>query len=97
MPETALLENRTFAEIAPGDTASLERTLSQRDIELFAVLSGDANASVRLAGDAPRIVAHNMWGGILVSTLLGTKLPGPGTVPIRQDLNFLSAVGLGVA
>ncbi len=90
-----MLENRTFAEIAPGDTASLERTLSLRDIELFAVLSGDANPSQGLASDTPKIAAHNMWGGILVSTLLGTKLPGPGTVSLRQDLNFLSPVRLG--
>jgi phosphate acetyltransferase/phosphate butyryltransferase len=38
-----VIENRTFAEIAAGDTASLTRTLSREDIALFAVMSGDVN------------------------------------------------------
>jgi acyl dehydratase len=37
------IENRTFDEILPGETASLTRTLSREDIELFAVMSGDVN------------------------------------------------------
>jgi acyl dehydratase len=37
------IENRTFDEITPGETASLSRTLSRADIELFAVMSGDVN------------------------------------------------------
>ena len=38
-----LIENRTFDEIEVGETATLERTLSPQDIELFAVTSGDVN------------------------------------------------------
>ena len=41
--EDEYLENRTFDEIQVGDTASLQRTLTQRDIQLFAVMSGDVN------------------------------------------------------
>jgi phosphate acetyltransferase len=94
------IENRTFDEIAVGESASLVRELSKDDIALFAVLSGDVNP-VHL--DEPyaatstfhRIMAHGMWGGALISAVLGTRLPGPGTVYVAQDLHFHKAVGLG--
>ncbi len=38
-----VIENRTFDEIELGETASLVRTLSRKDIELFAIMSGDVN------------------------------------------------------
>lgn len=38
-----MLENKTFEEIKIGDTASMERTLTRRDIDMFAVLTGDMN------------------------------------------------------
>ena len=40
---SVLIENRTFDELEIGDSASLSRVLSRRDIELFAIVSGDAN------------------------------------------------------
>src|SRR5476651_1273088 len=94
------VENRTFDEIAVGDSASLSRTLSQRDIELFAVVSGDVNpAQLDPAYGATdlfhRIIAHGMWGGVLVSAVLGTLLPGPGTIYLGQDFRFQRPVGIG--
>lgn len=94
------LENRTFDEIAPGDSASLSRTLTTRDIDLFAVMSGDVNPSHMDAEFAAedafhRIVGHGMWGGALFSTLLGTELPGAGTIYLGQSLRFHGPVGLG--
>ncbi len=93
-------ENRTFAELAPGDTASLVRTLTNKDIELFAVMTGDVNPTHVDEAFAKsdmfhKIVAHGMWPGTLISTLLGTQLPGPGTVYVDQCLKFRSPVGLG--
>lgn len=38
-----MIENRTFDEITVGETASMTRTLSQKDIQLFALVSGDVN------------------------------------------------------
>lgn len=94
------IENRTFDEIAVGDSASLSRTLSQRDIELFAVVSGDVNPAhldpAYAATDLfHRIIAHGMWGGALVSAVLGTLLPGPGTIYLGQDFRFRRPVGIG--
>lgn len=95
-----LIENKTFDEIAIGDNASLVRTLSQNDITLFAALSGDVNPAHVDADYAKtdrfhHIVAHGMWGGTLISTVLGTELPGPGTIYLSQSLNFRRPVSLG--
>ena len=42
-----------------------------------------------------RIIGHGMWGGALVSAVLGTRLPGPGTIYLGQDLQFRKPVGVG--
>jgi phosphate acetyltransferase/phosphate butyryltransferase len=94
------IENRTFDEIAPGVSASLVRTLSRRDIDLFAIMSGDVNPA-HVDADYARsdmfhhLIAHGMWGASLISTLLGTKLPGPGTIYLEQTLEFRHPVALG--
>ena len=84
----------------PGDTASLVRTLTHKDIEVFAIMSGDANPAYVDEAFAKsdlfhKVVAHGMWGAALISTVLGTQLPGPGTVYVDQTLHFLRPVGLG--
>ena len=94
------LKNRTFDEIRVGDSASLVRTLTEQDLRLFAAVSGDVNpthvdekyARHFLSG---RLVGHSLWSGALISGVLGTKLPGPGTVYVSQDLRFLGPVHVG--
>ena len=100
MDPNAIMENRTFDEIAIGDLASLSRTLTKDDIALFAVMSGDVNPAhldqqYAEASMFHRIIGHGMWGGALLSAVLGTKLPGPGTIYLGQDLRFRKPVGLG--
>lgn len=97
-PET--IRNRTFDQIALGDTASLTRTVTHQDIELFAVVSGDVNPAHMDPDYAAtdmfhRVIVHGMWGGGLISALLGTSLPGPGTIYLGQTLRFRKPVGLG--
>ncbi len=94
------IENRTFDEIRVGESAELTRTLRPRDIELFAVMSGDVNPAHVDAAYARTdmfhgVIAHGMWGGALISAVLGTELPGPGTVYLDQTLRFAGPVGLG--
>src|SRR5690349_20768034 len=94
------IENRTFDEIRVGDSASLVRTLTGDDIKLFAVMSGDVNPAHVDAAYARsdlfhKVIAHGMWGGSLISTLLGTKLPGPGTIYLGQTLAFRRPVAVG--
>lgn len=100
LPGPALIENRTFDEIALGDSASLARTLTERDIQLFAAVSGDVNPAHLDAAYAKdslfhHVIAHGMWGGGVISALLGTELPGPGTIYLGQSLEFLHPVALG--
>jgi len=89
-PAGQFIENRTFAELAVGDTAQSVRTLTPRDISLFAVMSGDVNpAHVDAAYAATDmfhgVIAHGMWGAALISAVLGTQLPGPGTIFLDQS------------
>jgi phosphate acetyltransferase len=94
------IENRTFDEIQVGDSSTLERTLTPDDIKVFAVMSGDVNPAhvdeeYAQSDMFHKIIAHGMWGGALISTLLGTKLPGPGAIYLGQTLKFLKPVAIG--
>jgi phosphate acetyltransferase len=94
------IENRTYDEIQVGDSASLVRTLKPQDIQLFAIMSGDVNPShvdpeYARSSMFREVVAHGMWGGALISTVLGTQFPGPGTIYVDQTLHFSRPVGLG--
>lgn len=95
-----MIENRTFDEIAVGASASLSHTMTQQDIDLFAVVSGDVNPAHMDPAYAAtdifhKVIAHGMLGAGLISSVLGTKLPGPGTIYLGQDLKFLHPVGIG--
>ncbi|MFA5493501.1 MAG: bifunctional enoyl-CoA hydratase/phosphate acetyltransferase [Porticoccaceae bacterium] len=97
---TNIIENRTFDEINVGDSASLEKELTDRDIKLFAIMSGDVNPAhvdEEYARDSrfQEVIAHGMWGGSLISTVLGTELPGPGAIYMSQSLKFLRPIGVG--
>ncbi|WP_243049457.1 bifunctional enoyl-CoA hydratase/phosphate acetyltransferase [Dyella sp. RRB7] len=98
--EPRTVRNRVFDDIAVGDEAALQRSLTAADIQLFAVLSGDVNPqhldpafaeSTRFHG----VIAHGMWGAALISAVLGTRLPGPGTIYLGQTLRFLAPVRIG--
>ena len=94
------LRNRTFDELQPGDAASIVRLVGRDDIDLFAAISGDQNPAHLDAAFAKtdlfgHVVAHGMWTAALVSAVLGTRLPGPGTVYLGQDLQFLRPVAPG--
>ena len=92
--------NQTFDEIKINDSAKLSRTLTQKDIQLFAAISGDINPAhvdIEYAKHDMfhKLIAHGMWGAMLFSTLLGTKLPGPGTIYLDQTLKFLHPIVIG--
>jgi phosphotransacetylase/acyl dehydratase len=94
------IENRTFDEIVIGDTASLSHSVTQRDIDLFATVTGDINPAHVDPAYAEtdmfhHIIIHGMWGAGLISAVLGAKLPGPGTIYLGQDLHFRHPVSIG--
>lgn len=94
------MRNRVFDDIAIGDTASAQRTLTAADIQLFAVVSGDysprhLDPAFAAATAFKDVVAHDMWGAALISAVIGTRLPGPGTTHIGQALRFRGPVRIG--
>lgn len=96
----SVLKNVTFDALQIGDQASIVRVVTPGDIALFAAVSGDVNpahmdpayAATDIFG---HIIVHGMWTGALVSAVLGTKLPGPGTIYLEQNLKFLKSVSPG--
>ncbi len=94
------LENVTYDELSVGQSARLLRTLTQADIQAFAAVSGDTNPAhlnAEYANDTlfHGVIAHGMWGGALISALLGTEFPGPGTIYLEQNLKFVKPVRIG--
>ena len=94
------LENITFDELTIGRQGTLTRTLTQDDITLFAVMSGDVNPAHMDADYAKSdifhgIVGQGMWTASLISALLGTVMPGPGTIYLEQDVKFKKSVRIG--
>ena len=97
---TDLIENVTYDEITLGQSARLLRTLTLADIQAFAAVSGDTNPAhldAEYANDTlfQGVIAHGMWGGALISALLGTQFPGPGTIYQDQVLHFTKPVRIG--
>ena len=94
------IENVVYDEISVGQSARLMRTLTLADIQAFAAVSGDTNPAhlnAEYANDTlfHGVIAHGMWGGALISALLGTQFPGPGTIYLEQVLHFTKPVRIG--
>lgn len=80
-----------------GDTASISRKITDKDIRAFAELTGDHNPVHLDEAFAQktrfgRRIAHGMLGASLISALLGTELPGEGSLYLSQTLQFLGPV-----
>jgi phosphate acetyltransferase len=96
----AVLTNRTFEEMTIGDTAVMSRALDVNAVKTFALLSGDLNpthldeAYVKQHAQG-RLVAHSLWNGALIASLLGNELPGPGTRYVSQMLRFEKPIFAG--
>jgi 3-hydroxybutyryl-CoA dehydratase len=91
---------KTLEELRVGDRAEFSKTISETDVYLYAGVTGDLNPAhineeyAKKTFFKTRIV-HGMLLAGLISGVLGNKLPGPGTVYIRQELNFLAPVRMG--
>ena len=89
-----------FADIAIGDTASFSKTITEHDVYAFAGLSGNFNPvhvdeefarNTRFKGR----IAHGLLSAGLISTVIGTALPGANAIYLAQELVFKSPVMLG--
>jgi 3-hydroxybutyryl-CoA dehydratase len=91
---------KTIEELHVGDKAEFSKTISESDIYLYAGITGDFNpAHINEAYAAKTFfktrIAHGMLLGGFISAIFGNQLPGPGTIYIRQELNFLRPVHIG--
>jgi 3-hydroxybutyryl-CoA dehydratase len=89
-----------FEELSTGMTAVFSKTITEADLLMFAGVSGDTNPLHLDEEFASRTmfesrIAHGMLTASLVSTVLGTRLPGPGAVYVNQSLRFLAPVRIG--
>ena len=99
-PNNEWLENYPYDSIVVGQAARLVRTLTLADIQAFAAVSGDTNPAhldpeYANATLFHGVIGHGMWGGSLISSLLGTVFPGPGTIYLEQNLHFSRPVRIG--
>lgn len=84
-------------KIKVGDTASFTKKITERDIQLFAEVSGDINP-IHLDAEYAKgtmfkeRIAHGMLSGSLISAVIGNQLPGLGTIYLKQELKFLRPV-----
>jgi len=99
-PNNEWLENYPYDDIVVGQAARMVRTLTLADIQAFAAVSGDTNPAhldpeYANATLFHGVIGHGMWGGSLISTVLGTVFPGPGTIYLEQNLHFSRPVHIG--
>ena len=90
----------TIDQLEVGQRASFSKTVSETDVYLFAGISGDFNpAHINQAYAAQTVfktrIAHGMLSAGFISTVIGTQLPGPGTIYVSQNLTFLAPVAIG--
>jgi 3-hydroxybutyryl-CoA dehydratase len=87
-------------DLEVGMTATYSKTVTDADIVLFAGISGDSNPvhiDHEFAKDTmfKGRIAHGMLTASFISTVLGTRLPGPGSIYVSQNLKFRVPVRIG--
>lgn len=91
---------KTIDELKVGDVAEFSKTIAESDIYLYAGVTGDFNPAHINEAYAQKTffktrIAHGMLLAGFISTVVGNKLPGPGTIYIKQEVNFLAPVRIG--
>jgi 3-hydroxybutyryl-CoA dehydratase len=91
---------KTINELKIGDVAEFSKTVSESDIYLYAGVTGDFNPAHINEDYAKQTffktrIAHGMLSAGFISTVIGNKLPGTGTIYVTQNLEFLAPVRIG--
>jgi 3-hydroxybutyryl-CoA dehydratase len=90
----------TITDLKPGMSESFSKTVTERDVQLFGEVSGDINpvhfdeAFARKTLFRGRI-AHGVLSASFISTILGMKMPGPGTIFLGVTIRFKAPVRIG--
>jgi 3-oxoacyl-[acyl-carrier protein] reductase len=100
MKPAQTVEAAAGREICVGDTATCQWTVTQAQVDAYVELSGDDNplhVDRQFALDLgfPRPVVHGMLALSAISCLIGTQLPGPGSLWTSQEIKFVSPVFVG--
>ncbi len=87
-------------DLSEGMFETFSKTITDADIVMFAGVSGDTNPvhldeNYAAASPFKTRIAHGMLSSSLLSAVLGTKLPGPGTIYLSQTLKFKAPVRIG--
>lgn len=95
-----MVDYHNFSDINIGDTATYSKTINEADILKFADLTGDYNPihtdeEFAKGSRFKKRIAHGMFTASLISTIIGTKLPGVNTIYLSQDLKFMAPVYIG--
>lgn len=94
------LQGLYIEDLEIGMSAVYSRTVTEADVVLFAGISGDSNP-LHLDSEYAKHtlfkgrIAHGMLTASFISTVLGTKLPGPGCIYVSQNLKFRAPVRIG--
>ncbi len=91
---------KTIDQLKIGDSDRFTKTITEADVSLFAGVTGDFNPAhidEEYASKTffKRRIAHGILQAGFISAVIAMKLPGPGTIYIRQVLNFLAPVYIG--
>jgi 3-hydroxybutyryl-CoA dehydratase len=94
------MEKLSYNEIKIGLTAEYKKIITEEDIEKFSEVSGDYNPVHMDEEYANQTIfqgriAHGMLSASFISTVLASKLPGPGTIYLKQNLVFRNPVRIG--
>lgn len=92
--------NTPYEDLEVGQIATYSKTVEERDILLFAAVSGDHNpvhldAEYAATTMFKERIAHGMFSGALISAAVACTLPGPGTIYVSQQMTFQKPVKLG--
>ena len=91
---------KTIEELSVGQKARFSKTITEADVYLYAGVSGDFNPAHVDEEFAKKTffktrIAHGMLTASFISTIIGTMLPGPGSIYMGQQVSFLAPVRFG--
>ena len=94
------MKGKSAKDIRIGEQAEFSKTISESDIYLYAGITGDFNPAHVNESYAKKTffhsrIAHGLLSAGLISAVIASRLPGPGTIYLKQELNFTAPVYIG--
>lgn len=89
-----------YTDLSIGQSAEMKHTVTEDDIKKFGEVSGDYNP-LHFDEDFAKTtmfkgrIAHGILTAAYISAVIGMKLPGPGTIYMKQSMKFLGPVRIG--